>query len=163
MASNKNILKIFQEDQQDRLKNQSEKTWLSWVKKRDYKRRQTVLKLLKNKMIITPDDFFRAAMIFHHGVNRKHIVKAKKLAKKSMLLGNKRAKWLYAATIDRLLVLQGKHQQFGTQYAPKNSPDGKKYYELLPINQNFPDSERIKFNIKPLKKISKILKLKKDK
>jgi hypothetical protein len=42
--------------------------------------------------------------------------KANELARQGIELGDERSKWLYAATMDRWLVSQGKPQKYGTQF-----------------------------------------------
>lgn len=86
------------------------------------------------------------AMIFHHGTTLADYKKAIALAKKGMALGNKRAKWLYAAAIDRLLIKQGKKQKYGTQYQIKN---GK--WILYPVDPKVTDRERAQYGVIPLK------------
>jgi hypothetical protein len=156
--NNQELSKIFREDQKDRIEtDQTKKTWMAWVKKRDKDRKQKVLSLIKNRKITTAEDLFRAAMIFHHSDSLVDIKKAQQLAKKSMSLEHKKGRWLYAAAIDRLMIMKGKPQKFGTQYKMKKGK-GKTYYELFPIDPKTKDSDRIKFRIKPLDKIPKIIK-----
>jgi len=63
-----------------------------------------------------------------------------------MKLGFEKAKWLYAAAQDRLLIKQGKKQKYGTQYKRK---DG--IWFLYPVNKSINDRERKKYNVPTLK------------
>src|SRR3989337_2290265 len=61
-------------------------------------------------------DFYHAALIFQHGEASKDFQKANELARKAMEMGDERAKWLFAASLDRWLLSVGKPQKFGTQF-----------------------------------------------
>ncbi len=154
--NNSELLGLFEADQKDRKLPQDAK-WLRWVSGRDYKRRKRVSALLGRGEVVAPNDFFRAAMIFQHGTRKLHIKMARQLARRSMALGSKKGKWLYAAATDRLLVMKGLPQRFGTQYKFKRSRGQCIYYELLPVDKRTTDAERIKYGVKHLKRIKKII------
>ncbi len=128
MPSNKLLKKLFKEDQQDRRKIKDTKQFMNWLVRRDLERRKKLQGLIRKKLLKTAEDYFMAAMIFQHGGTVQYVKKARELAKKAMGLGNKDARWLYAAATDRILMMQGKKQKFGTQYVQK---DGK--YQLYPV------------------------------
>jgi len=128
MPSNKFLKKLFKEDQQDRRKIKDTKQFMNWLVRRDLERRKKLQGLIRKKLLKTAEDYFMAAMIFQHGGTVQYVKKARELAKKAMGLGNKDARWLYAAATDRILMMQGKKQKFGTQYVQK---DGK--YQLYPV------------------------------
>lgn len=65
------------------------------------------------------------AYLLQHGEGTADFALAHKYAKKAVDMGSRVTKWLYAATLDRLLISQGKLQKFGTQY---QMIDGKKVY-----------------------------------
>jgi len=69
------------------------------------------------------------------------------------------AKWLYAATTDRQLLLSGKKQRFGTQYKiiTIQSRGGKQKKEaiLAPYDKRTTDRVRATFNVPPLKESAK--------
>jgi hypothetical protein len=154
LRNNRELLRIFHDDQKDRKVNQNKRGWLSWVTARDCKRRQMVAVLLRMKKVKTAADFYHAAMIFHHGARREHIVKAKQLARRSITLRSEKGKWLYAAATDRLLIMSGKKQKFGTQYRFMKK-GGMYYYELLPVDSGTTNEERRRFGVKPLERIKK--------
>ena len=104
------IHKLFLEDQEERRKlfgvNGGEKITkkeAQQLEKNDEKRRKKSLGLIKSGKIKTRADFYHASMIFQHGEKPEHYKLANQLANKSMKLGYKKAKWLYAATLDRYL------------------------------------------------------------
>jgi len=149
--NNKRIYKIFLSDQKDhgavkiRTYNKEE----DWKKltKRDKKRQKNILKILKNKKItFTCEDYFRAGIIFQHGTTIADSKKAILLANKGAEMGNDKAKWLFAAATDRLLLRQGKKQKFGTQYQKKNNK-----WQLNPVDKKTTDRERAKYNVITLK------------
>lgn len=149
--NNKIIYKIFLDDQKDhsavkiRIYN-NEDDWEK-LSKRDKRRQEKILQILKNKkLIISGEDYFMAGIIFQHGTTITDSKKAISLAKKGAEMGNDRAKWLYAAATDRLLIRQGEKQKFGTQYQKKN-----KKWQLNPVDKRTTDKERAKYNVVTLK------------
>lgn len=65
------------------------------------------------------------AYLLQHGEGSADFALAHEYAKKAVNMGSRVTKWLYAATLDRLLISQGKLQKFGTQY---QIIGGKKVY-----------------------------------
>ncbi|MFV0387393.1 MAG: hypothetical protein ACK5NT_01455 [Pyrinomonadaceae bacterium] len=91
--------------------------------KRDTARRKKMRKLLSSGRLKSANDFYAAAMVFHHSANIKDTKLANSLAKKSLLFSRNKAEkcragWLYAASLDRYLWLEGKPQIYGTQKRP---------------------------------------------
>lgn len=66
-----------------------------------------------------------AAYLLQHGEGSVDFALAHEYAKKAVNMGSRVTKWLYAATLDRLLISQGKLQKYGTQY---QIIGGKKVY-----------------------------------
>lgn len=148
---NKKIYKLFLEDQKDHsaVKIRSYNTEDDWQKltERDKRRQKALLKILSNKKIhFSGEDYFMAGIIFQHGTTIKDSKKAISLAKKGAKLGNDKAKWLFAAATDRLLIRQNKKQKFGTQFQKK-----KNKWRLYPVDSRVTDRERAKYNVIPLK------------
>ena len=158
---NKKLLKLFNEDQNERKKCKNSERFWKRLRKRDKNRREIVEEILKNREVKTGGDFYHASMVFQHGENVSDFKKAQTLAFKSMGLNYEKAKWLYAATTDRLLMFQGKKQKFGTQFQfittlnkiKKNPP--KQKWVLYPINKKISDKTRAKYNVELLKKSTK--------
>jgi len=150
---NKAIKKLFIEDQSDRKNNVQKNNWVK-ISKNDNQRRKAIREIItKNKKNFTAQDYYMAAMIYQHGPSLTDSKKAILFARKSMELGYKKSKWLYAAAVDRFLMKQGKKQKYGTQFINKN---GK--WSLYKIDISTTDKERAKFNVEPLKISLKIAK-----
>lgn len=150
---NKELEKNFKADQKDRtsgLFNDNPELSI----KRDAFRRKQVLEILKKDSAKTGEDYYFASMIFHHGPKIAHAKKAISLARHSFELGYDKARWLYAAAIDRLLVKQNKKQKFGTQFYKKNPTDK---WILNPIDNKITDEERAKFNVPTLNETRKMI------
>jgi len=65
------------------------------------------------------------AYLLHHGDIADDYKLAHEYASKAVAMGSRVTKWLFAATLDRWLVSQGKKQKYGTQYQILN---GEKVY-----------------------------------
>jgi len=149
--NNNKIYKIFLSDQKDHgaVKIRTYNNEEDWAKltERDKKRQKNILKILKNKKFtFTSEDYFMAGIIFQHGTTIADSKKAISLAKNGAEMGNDRAKWLFAAATDRLLLRQKKKQKFGTQYQKKNNK-----WRLSPVDKKTTDKERAKYNVVTLK------------
>ncbi|MEO6509229.1 MAG: hypothetical protein ABIO02_04700 [Patescibacteria group bacterium] len=144
---------LFNEDQADRydIQQWSTQEKIDAIALRDTKRLAEVQMLLEENELHAPDDLYYAAMIFQHGSSVEHFKKANRLAEQSMDLGYEPAKWLYAASLDRALLNEGKPQKFGTQY--KITTDREKEY--FPCDPTTTDEERKKYNVPRLNNIVK--------
>jgi len=67
-------------------------------------------------------------------------------ARKAIKLGSNVTKWLYAASLDRWLVSQGKKQKFGTQF---NTATGI----ICDYDSNTSDQERGDYGVPPLSEL----------
>lgn len=83
-----------------------------------------------------------AAYLLQHGEGSADFELAHDYAKKAVDMGSNVTKWLYAATLDRLLISQGKLQKFGTQY---QIIGGKKVY--APTDQTVTDAEKKEYGV----------------
>lgn len=83
---------------------------------RDEERRLAVKEMLRIGSVKTAEDFFNAGLIFQHGDTVEDYRSARAFADMALLLdpGSKDARWLSAASWDRLLIKLGKLQWFGT-------------------------------------------------
>lgn len=89
---------------------------------------QRLKKLRKILPIIDESEIWNchyAAYLLQHGESTADFELAHEYAKKAVDMGSRVTKWLFAATLDRLLISQGKLQKFGTQYQMIN---GEKVY-----------------------------------
>ena len=127
------------------------------IKREDKSRRARLQELLDTGKVSEAADYHYAALIFQHGDKPSDYKKANELAKKAMEMGEERAKWLYAATLDRWLLSTDKPQKFGTQFK-KNR---KGHWELAqPIDGSLTDEERREHNVPPLAEALKLYKKK---
>lgn len=159
MAKNisREIKKIFLIDQSDRisekLRKLPDKERWEIIGERDRKRIDKLNIYLKKKQNLSGLDLFRAGIIMQHGGRLKYIRKANQLAKLSAEKGYKKAKWLYAASLDRSLMMQKKKQKFGTQYVKQKN--GK--WRVYPIAPGMSDRIRAEYSVKPLQEIKKVV------
>ncbi len=106
--------------------------------------------MLKGNRITTSNDYYKAAMIFQHGNQVEDIKLAFAMAQLAVTLdgSNTHAKWLTAASWDRILMMHHQPQWFGTQYY---QPKPNSNWELYTINENIiSDEERNHYNIPSL-------------
>ena len=125
---NAELQRLFDEDQAAR-QNQD----VDWdtLDKEDAERREAVLGLITDGEVRTGLDYFNAAIIFQHGETVEDIRIAHSLATISAMLGFERAKWLQAASWDRMLIRFEQPQWYGTQFNVDES--GKwKLHEVNP-------------------------------
>ena len=159
MKNNATIKRLFEADQ--RVRKQKRIDW-SKVCIQDMTRQKKVTKMLEKSLVKTAVDYYHAAMIFQHASEVSGNKVAQRLAKKSMDMGEERAKWLYAASTDRVLMNQGRKQKFGTQYTQRYVPGvGNKVnriFELYPYDEKKTDKEREVFNVPTLKEAKRMAK-----
>jgi len=86
------------------------------------------------------------AYILQHSENSSDYKLANKFASEAVRLGSTVSKWIYAATLDRCLIAEGKKQKYGTQYKLEN---GK--WITQPVDESTTDEEREDFGVKTLK------------
>jgi hypothetical protein len=139
------IKKLFDEDQNDRisrkiLKYSDKKRW-KIISSRD-KKRLEIIKAIVKKTPLEGIDYFRAGIIAQHSSAPEGIRFAQFLAKESIKKRYEKAKWLYAAATDRLLIMKKKPQKYGTQYGKFENK-----WKLFPTNKKTTDKERARYNI----------------
>ncbi|CAN5221876.1 hypothetical protein BH09PAT2_BH09PAT2_10430 [soil metagenome] len=86
------------------------------------------------------------AYLFQHGETTEDYRLAHEYAKKAVDMGSNVTEWLYAATLDRYLISQGKLQKFGTQFEQVNGA-----WQQMPVDTSFTDKERISHGVPALK------------
>ena len=116
--SNPEVTKICADDQDVR------KDWSKLTAKQmmemgvqDAKRKDRIIKILRDGKVITPEDFDHASLVMQHGTCWEDYCLAHELAICSLIMGNQDSAWLAAATYDRMLRSAGYDQRFGTQYS----------------------------------------------
>ena len=142
MAINIELEKLYYEDKKEREEFNDSKESLKTLEKHDRLRLQKVKRLLPYVDTAEIWNCHYLAYLLIHGETTEDYQLAHEYAKKAVDMGSSITKWLYAATLDRWLVSQGKPQKFGTQYKIVN---GKK--ELFPVDKNTTDEERIEHGI----------------
>jgi hypothetical protein len=92
------------------------------VSAQDAERRSAVISILGAGGIRTSLDYYSAAMIFQHGDTEDDIRLAHSFATIAAAMGEtSAARWLQAASWDRLLLRFGQPQWYGTQYVRDDS------------------------------------------
>lgn len=146
LPSSNELKDMYISDQEDR------RDWKSWTPekdKRDSQRLTRTLKLISKNILSTGEDYYHAAMILQHSDKVEHYKLANNLCHKAIELGEERAKWLYAATLDRYMISSGeKYQKYGTQYIKD-----EKGWHHCPTNSETTDEDRAKFNVPPLENL----------
>lgn len=102
----------FPEDQKDHSSGHQAGTE-AYMAMRERDRIQLVSDLLESGLLHTAEEFYAAARIFQHEDDLADFEQAHKLALKAAELGEPSARWMAAASLDRLLVHQGKLQKYG--------------------------------------------------
>lgn len=133
---------IFKADQDDR---QGVIDWHN-VSQRDEAREKRVREILASGGVQTPGDYYHAAMVFQHSSEGDGMHLAHELAMIGASLGDRKCRWLAAASYDRLLNRLGKEQRFGTQYVGT----GGSAPTLSPILPGVTDSMRAALNVPTL-------------
>jgi hypothetical protein len=112
------IHKLYDDDQAARNFDFSKVTTqqLKDMAEGDQKRMARIVVLLNEGKVRTANDFYWAAFLYQHGTCFDDYHMAHELSVCSMLLGNKEAKWIGAASYDRMLRSGGLAQRWGTQY-----------------------------------------------
>ncbi len=141
MSINLQLEDLYIEDKAEREKAESKEEF-------DFLIANTKVRLDKLRVILPTLDESEiwnchyAAYLLQHGDGSADFALAHGYAKKAVDMGSRVTKWLYAATLDRLLISQGKLQKFGTQY---QIIGGKKVY--APTDQTATDAEKKEYGV----------------
>jgi hypothetical protein len=116
-ADNEQLRTIVSADQAERQGSHTPEEWTD-ISRRDAGRRVQVQAELAAGRIQSSADYFNAALVMQHGETLEEIRMAHALATISASLdpSNRSARWLKAASWDRMLLRQKKPQWYGTQY-----------------------------------------------
>jgi hypothetical protein len=128
------------------------------VAPRDRARRDEVAKLVQAGQLKTGRDFRRAALIFQHGETVADYREASRLAVEAVKRDptNATARWLAAASEDRLRVKEGQLQKWGTQFELRGGADGgmpeapDAIWVFRPVDPATTDAQRAEWNVPPL-------------
>lgn len=144
MSINLKLESLYLEDKEDR--NKFERGIISEeiLSKNDIKRLKKLKDLLGSSKIDLEEiwNLHYCALLLHHSDNIEDVKKAHNLAKKAVEMGSQVTKWLYVATLDRSLVMQGKKQKFGTQFQIVN---GKKVF--APTDGTISKEKKMEFGV----------------
>ena len=143
---NAELAQLREQDQADR-QNPSKANWAE-VGPRDAARRARVAQIIDAGGAKYSADYFSAALVFQHGASPAEITRAHDLALKAVELdgNNRRARWLAAASEDRVLMYEKKPQKYGTQY----STDATGKWVLWPVDGSVTDEQRLAWNVPTL-------------
>lgn len=118
------------------------------LKERDAKRRERVVMMVRASQVVAADDYYNAALVMQHGEVPEDFLLAHELAMVAAFKGRADAKWLSAASLDRLLQSIGRPQSFGTQYQYK----GDSPWTQDPMDRTaMPDALRKEFGVPTLR------------
>jgi hypothetical protein len=150
--NNARIAQLFAEDQDDRRGFPNTKLTYKEINLRDEDRRSEVLELLKRAEIRTAQDYFYAAVIFHHGQTFEHYRMAASLSWIAHELepGNAAYAWQTASSWDRMMLKKNRPQWYGVQA----HRDDQNRVVLSQIDETaVNDDERAHFNVRPLQEL----------
>jgi hypothetical protein len=107
---------IFGEDQAARKDPNLSDSQRARVAEQDSARRKQTRDLLDAGELRAGEDFRKAAFVFQHGDAPEDFLVAHTLALVALSKGDREARWIAAATLDRYLTTVGKAQIYGTQF-----------------------------------------------
>ena len=140
-AVNMELSRLVADDQSARRAGKAETDWES-IRVADATRRSKVRRMLSEGSIKAPIDYENAALILQHGDTTEDFRLAHSMATTAVALEPERrfARWLQAATWDRLLISLGRLQWYGTQRRV-NPDDGD--VVMLPIDPEVTNAHRL--------------------
>ena len=144
-SDNAKLQELFEADQLDRTQDAESVA----LPARDFQRRKAAMDIIKAGGLATSSDYFHAAMVFQHGGTVADLDLAHSLAVIATRLENPKpdAKWLTAASWDRLLMRKGKPQWYGTQFVRNDAG----HWELYRIDADaVTDAERVALGARTL-------------
>jgi hypothetical protein len=148
-ANSARIAQLFAEDQDDRRGFPNTKLTYKEINVRDEARRNEILGMLKRTEVRTAQDYFYAAVIFHHGQTFEHYRMSVSLAWIAHELEpeNSTYAWQTASSWDRMMLKKDRPQWYGVQA----HRDDQKRLVLSNIDETVvSDDERAMYNVKPL-------------
>src|ERR1035437_1544834 len=132
VAVNLELQKLYEEDKKERTDLSIEEKVLAEHTKARIKKAKELMQSIDQNEIW---NLHYLAYLFQHGINTDDYKVAHEFAKKAVALGSTATRWLFAATLDRLLVSQGKPQKFGTQFKKNTNSE----WEMLPLDGTISD------------------------
>ncbi|GAC1449622.1 MAG: hypothetical protein NVSMB9_33590 [Isosphaeraceae bacterium] len=129
---NAELAKLHDEDQADRMPKDGKPIDWAVVSKRDRQRESRVKALYEKGEIHSGRDYQRAAMVLQHASTPEDFLLAHEFCVVALAKGEREARWLAAATEDRLLMNLARPQRFGTQYRSSGPDDPWRLYKVAP-------------------------------
>ncbi len=145
-TSHNELRALFEGDQTDRRAVAAGTLAAPDLAARDLGRRQRLEQLVADGALVSGDDYYFAAYLLQHGTTKEEFRRAHDFADAAMKRGNRTARWLFAATMDRWLVTIGERQQYGTQYVRI----GAHGYAMYTVDPAVTDEERAQYDVPPL-------------
>ncbi len=145
------LARLYAEDQADRMPKDGKAIDWSVVGPRDKARLACVKELYAGGKLRTGADYYHAAMVLQHAAEPADYLLAHELCVVAISKGDKRAKWLAAASEDRFLMNIGRPQRFGTQYRA----DGGGQFRLYKVEDGVTDALRKEFDAPSLEEARK--------
>ena len=112
-VDNVELSQLFKIDQTER---EGSKVDYTALYKHDMERRALLRHFLADGKVETGNDYYHAAMVLQHGDTPDDYLLAHVLAVTAIERGNREARWLSAATLDRYLRSIWQPQVYGTQF-----------------------------------------------
>jgi hypothetical protein len=148
---NEELFKLYTEDQADRMPKDGKAVNWAEVGPRDKARLARVREMYGAGMLLTGPDYYHAAMVLQHASDASGHLLAHELCVVAVGKGDKRAKWLAAASEDRFLMNINRPQRFGTQFRS----DGGGPLRLYKVEDGVTDALRKEFGVPTLEESKK--------
>jgi len=145
------LAKLYAEDQADRQPKGGKPIDWAAVGPRDKARLARVKELYKDGKLQTGADYYHAAMVLQHALEPTSHLLAHELCVVAIGKGEKRARWLAAASEDRFLMNIGRPQRFGTQFQAKDGGP----FRLHEVEDGVTDGLRKEFGVPSLEESKK--------
>jgi hypothetical protein len=148
---NEELAKMYTEDQADRQPKGGKPIDWAAVGPRDKARLARAKELYRAGKLQTGADYYHTAMLHQHSLGPADHLLAHELCVVAVGKGEKRARWLAAASEDRFLMSIGRPQRFGTQFqAVGGGP-----FRLHKVEDGVTDALRKEFGVPTLEESKK--------
>jgi hypothetical protein len=124
--------RLYAEDQADRIPTGGKAIDWAVVLPRDRAREARVKELYRADRLQTGPDYYHAAMILQHAPQPDDYLLAHEFCIAAIAQGERRARWLAAATEDRFLMNLDRPQRFATQYRSTALNGPVRLYRVAP-------------------------------
>jgi hypothetical protein len=126
------LARLYAEDQGDRMPAPGKEIDWAVVGPRDRAREARVKELYRADRLQTGADYYHAAMILQHAPQPDDYLLAHEFCVAALAQGERRARWLAAATEDRFLMNIDRPQRFATQYRSTEANGPVRLYRVAP-------------------------------